>query len=155
MKKMKFDQIPDSLGKVLTPEEMKAISMDSNSQGNCKCTLHMTDGSIWTDYTYSYYKEACQNYCERRCEDYDLTPRCYSSSYEWTESTGSGSETGSGSSSSGSGSGSNDNKEPLCLCTKDCTFVKNCKHRIRFYDCDDCYCQERCNWYKKYHTKKP
>ena len=85
MKKLKFDQIPDSLGKVLTPEEMKAISMASNSQGNCKCTLYMTDDTTQTISTYSYDNDACKDYCERQCDDFKLTPYCYKVGYSWSE----------------------------------------------------------------------
>lgn len=152
MKKMKIDTNLDSIGKVLTPDEMKAISMASDSQGNCKCTLHMTNGTTWYDYTYSYYQEGCQAYCEKRCEDYDLTPRCYKSDYAWTESTGSGSETGSGSSSTGSGSGNNDEKNPICLCNKNCKRRKDCTHRTLTYKCQTCYCQKICDYYKKHQT---
>lgn len=150
MKKLKFDQIPDSLGKVLTPEEMKAISMASGSQNNCKCTLYMTDDTTQTVSTYSYHDDDCKDYCERQCDDFKLTPYCYKFDYSWSE-MGSGSESGSGSSSTGSGSGSNGEGQPLCLCNKNCKIRKDCPHRTRAYECGTCYCQKLCDYYKKHH----
>ena len=153
MKKMKFDPTPDSLGKVLTPEEMKAISMASDSQGNCKCTLHMTDGTTQTASTYSYYDEACKDYCDKVCADFVFSPQCYKADHSWSE-MGSGSEPGSGSGSTGSGSGGNGEGQPLCLCNKNCKIRKDCTHRTKAYECETCYCQKLCDYYKKLHPSK-
>ncbi len=148
MGKLKISSSPNA-GKPLSHEEMQNISVASSTGGKCGCTLYLTDGRTYeTAVVESYHESACPDYCQDQCNS---MLNCYKFASHWTDNpedgSSSGSDDGSGSSE---GSGSDTEGEPvyLCLCTKDCTFIKDCRHRQKLYACDSCYCTNRCDYFK-------
>lgn len=148
MGKLNLPSHPDA-GTPLSREEMLNIRDASASGGKCGCTLYLTDGNTYeTAVVESYHESACPDYCQDQC---DSVPNCYKYKSRWTDNADSGSPSGSDNGSgSGEGSGSDTEGKPVyvCLCTKDCTFIKDCLHRLKFYACESCSCLERCNYFK-------
>lgn len=148
MGKLKIPSRPN-VGKPLTFEEMRNISVASSAGGKCGCTLYLTDGRTYeTAVVDSYHESACPDYCQDQCNS---MLNCYKFASHWTDNPESGSSCGSDDGSGSSeGSGSDTDGKPLyiCMCTKDCKFIKDCRHRLQLYACKSCYCTGRCNYFK-------
>lgn len=91
MKKMKVSEV-QSLGSVLTPEEMKAIRTDES--GSCVCIYTMYDMSSNSETIEGDYSsdEECDDECFNRCGD---NIDCMTASGYIVHGSGSGSGSGS------------------------------------------------------------